>query len=159
MWEDRETYQIRTLNQASQNDRPGETWRKRPITSLKLSGGRDSLSPPACLSTCTVHIFLRINTCSPLSLWEFSSAKPKGEGLSLTLGLAATVQRSDCCSPTSSLAGDRSPASSCCRLRPAEVSHSRRRAIWLKRSITLLLYITKTMPQQCRNNLPRVHVL
>ena len=72
--------QIWTPNQASQNDWPGETWKKCPIESPKLSRGHDSLSAPACLSTCTIHFFLLISTCSPLSLWEFFFCKARGWG-------------------------------------------------------------------------------
>ena len=75
------------LNQANQNDWPKETRKKCPMRVIQTAtraGLSDSLSESACVSThmyCT--LLLLINTLLlhyfP-SLWEFFSAKPKGQG-------------------------------------------------------------------------------
>ena len=78
--------QIVNLNQASQNDKPKENPEECPYKYFKLPQGHNSLSESAHVSIrmyCTLfpankHFYLF--HCF-LSSWEFSSAKPKGQGL------------------------------------------------------------------------------
>ena len=102
-WEDPEICQIETQNQAKWNDcqrKPG----KMPhiCDSNYHEGMTSSLRLPVC-----PHLpFFPPNknfSCSTtfLTLWEFISAKSRGQGLSLTSGLVASNQHSDCHGPTS----------------------------------------------------------
>ena len=86
-WEDPETYQIGTVNQANQNDWPKKTWKKCPCKWFELPRVCDSgtlpLSLLMCLSTYTVLFFLQIKHFTFhyfLSLWGFLFCKTKWPG-------------------------------------------------------------------------------
>ena len=97
-WEDPEIYQIRTLNKANQNDWSKETRNKCPIKVIQTATRvRLSLSPPVCLSTCTVlFFFLLINTLLVSLLSVFVGIlflqSCRARALSLTTGLVAGIR-------------------------------------------------------------------
>ena len=100
-WEEPEIYQIRTVNQAYQNDWPKETWKKYPIkiiqTTIRMLLS-NSLPESDCMSihTYCILFFLLRNTllASLISiLVEILFCKAKGPGpLSLTTGLVARMR-------------------------------------------------------------------
>ena len=107
MWENPEIYQIRTLNQANQNDWPKETQKKCPHKSDSNyhEGATLSLSPPTCLPTHTVLFFPPNKHFTCFTTFRLcgnsSSAKPKSQGLSPTSGLVAGIWCSHHHDPTS----------------------------------------------------------
>ena len=131
--ENPEIYQIWTLNQANQNDWPKRTWKKCPKKEIQAATGVQ-LSLSVCLSvtclsmctmpTCTVLFFppKKYFHYSHYTLWEFFFCKAKEPGLChcplvkwLGFGVLTTVTQPQ------SLAVNRSPTSSWCRLKPLEI--------------------------------------
>ena len=100
-WEDRELYQIRTVNQANQNDWSRETRKKYPIKVIRIATRMRPRNSPS--GSAHVHIwphtlysfFLLRNTllASVLSvLVKILICKAEGPGpLSLTTGLVARI--------------------------------------------------------------------
>ena len=98
-WENPEIYQIRTQNQANQND-----WPIQNVTYkwFKLLRGCDSLSESAHVSTRTYHFLITSLLVSLLSVFVgIFFAKSKGKALSLNTGLVTRIQHSHYCGPTS----------------------------------------------------------
>ena len=116
-WEELETYQIQTQNQAKQDDWSKEIWKKCTIeviqttTNAQLSLSESThmsihmyymcvcvyiyiyIPPPPLLDTSPVHYFL--------SLREFFSVKLKSQAPLLTTGVVPKIQRSQHQNPTS----------------------------------------------------------
>ena len=61
-WDDPETYQIWTVNQANQNDRPKETQKKYPIKVIQTARGRNPDTFPLNVSLC---LYTRTELFSP----------------------------------------------------------------------------------------------
>ena len=93
--EDPEIYQRQTQNQAKGDGWPKSTQRDTPRKWFKLPKGWDWPSQPVYLSTCTVLLFLLINSLSISLLSIFVGilfCKAKGPGpLPLTTGLVARI--------------------------------------------------------------------
>ena len=122
-----------TVNQANWNDWPKESRKKCPkrVIQTAMRGRLSesfSLSSPLCLSTCTVLFFFfflnKYLTCFiTFQFWGILFCKAKGPGsLSLTTGLVAGIWCFRRCDPAQTLAGNPSPTSSCCLLRPPEIT-------------------------------------
>ena len=97
-WEDPEIYQIRTLNQANQNDGPKETWKKCPIKVIQTAT-RVWLSLWACLCIYPHLLYsflLLINTLLVSLLSVFVGIiflqSHRARALSLPTGLVARIQ-------------------------------------------------------------------
>ena len=122
-WEDPEIYQIWTLNQVNQNDRPEEPRRNAPKVDSYCYGAwlsdSFSLGLPMCLSTHTVlffpfHKYFIFHYF--LFLWECFPSKLKGQGPYLVLGSSALTTVTQ----IQSLVWNSSLAPYCCRPRSLE---------------------------------------
>ena len=128
IWENPEIYQIWTLTQANQNDRPKKNQSGAPQKWFKLPQGQDSgtfsLSSPLCLST-HMNFFHLVNTLlgSLLSIFVekiFYKAEKPGP-LSLTASLWLGFSTFTAMTWFQSMAGNPGPPSSHCRLRSPEI--------------------------------------
>ena len=105
---------------------------------IQITTRLNSLSPPMCLSTCTLlppsicfPCFTAFHLCgntSPQS-WQARALSTATD----THGLVARTQHSYCRSWLQPLARNQNPASGCCRLRPPEIILNRKLRAFFKR--------------------------